>query len=88
MPDERAAQHCRRTDPGGNPLLTVRPFEAPEPSVVASAGGVTYPRSGAIDVIRPGDLASPLTACVRCMIWRPDGLRPRRIGCRAFSRRA
>ena len=52
--------------PGGNPLLTVRPFEAPEPfRRIALAWRVTYPRSGAIDVIRQAILASPL-----------DGVRP------------
>lgn len=52
--------------PGGSPMLSVRPFEAPEPSRrVALAWRVTYPRSGAIDVIRQAILASPL-----------DGVRP------------
>ncbi len=47
--------------PDGNPLLTVRPFEAPEPfRRVALAWRVTYPRSGAIDVIRSAILGSPL----------------------------
>ena len=47
--------------PGGNSLLTVRPFTAPEPfRRVALAWRVTYPRSGAIDVIRQACLDSPL----------------------------
>lgn len=47
--------------PGGNSLLTVRPFAAPEPfRRVALAWRVTYPRSGAIDVIRAAILDSPL----------------------------
>jgi LysR family hydrogen peroxide-inducible transcriptional activator len=47
--------------PGGNSLLTVRPFEAPEPfRRIALAWRVTYPRSGAIDVIRSAILGSPL----------------------------
>jgi LysR family hydrogen peroxide-inducible transcriptional activator len=38
----------------------VRPFEAPEPfRRIALAWRVTYPRSGAIDVIRAAILASP-----------------------------
>ena len=46
---------------GSNPLLSVRPFEAPEPfRRIALAWRVTYPRSGAIDVIRAAILASPL----------------------------
>ena len=46
---------------GGNSLLTVRPFTAPEPfRRVALAWRVTYPRSGAIDVIRAAILDSPL----------------------------
>ena len=47
--------------PGGNSLLTVRPFTEPEPfRRVALAWRVTYPRSGAIDVIRAAILDSPL----------------------------
>ena len=47
--------------PGGNTLLSVRPFTAPEPfRRVALAWRVTYPRSGAIDVIRAAILDSPL----------------------------
>ena len=47
--------------PGGNSLLTVRPFTTPEPfRRVALAWRVTYPRSGAIDVIRAAILDSPL----------------------------
>ena len=47
--------------PDGNALLNVRPFVAPEPfRRVALAWRVTYPRSGAIDVIRSAILASPL----------------------------
>ncbi len=39
--------------PGHNALLAVRPYEAPEPyRTVALAWRVTYPRSGAIDVLR------------------------------------
>lgn len=46
---------------GSNSLLAVRPFEAPEPfRRIALAWRVTYPRSGAIDVIRSAILASPL----------------------------
>ena len=46
---------------GSNPLLSVRPFEAPEPfRRIALAWRVNYPRSGAIDVIRAAILASPL----------------------------
>ncbi|THF62072.1 hydrogen peroxide-inducible genes activator [Pseudothauera rhizosphaerae] len=38
---------------GQNPLVAVRPFTAPEPARrVALAWRVTYPRSGAIDVLR------------------------------------
>ena len=41
--------------------LTVRPFTTPEPfRRVALAWRVTYPRSGAIDVIRAAILDSPL----------------------------
>ena len=47
--------------PGGNSLLTVRPFTTPEPfRRVALAWRVTYPRSGAIDVIRAAIRDSPL----------------------------
>ena len=47
--------------PNGNALLSVRPFVAPEPfRRVALAWRVTYPRSGAIDVIRSAILSSPL----------------------------
>ncbi len=39
--------------PNHNALLAVRPFEAPDPTrTVALAWRVTYPRSGAIDVLR------------------------------------
>ncbi|QID16304.1 hydrogen peroxide-inducible genes activator [Nitrogeniibacter mangrovi] len=39
--------------PDQNALLAVRPFEAPDPTrTVALAWRVTYPRSGAIDVLR------------------------------------
>jgi LysR family hydrogen peroxide-inducible transcriptional activator len=44
-----------------NPLVAVRPFSAPEPSRrVALAWRVTYPRSGAIDVLRAAILDSEL----------------------------
>ena len=47
--------------PATNTLLAVRPFADPEPSRrIALAWRVTYPRSGAIDVIRAAILASPL----------------------------
>lgn len=50
--DEMAAQ---------NPLVAVRPFSAPEPSRrVALAWRVTYPRSGAIDILRSAILESGL----------------------------
>ena len=44
--------------PERNALLATRPFEAPEPSrTVALAWRVTYPRAGAIDVLRRAILA-------------------------------
>ena len=44
-----------------NTLVAVRPFSAPEPSRrVALAWRVTYPRSGAIDVLRAAILDSAL----------------------------
>lgn len=44
-----------------NPLLAIRPFVEPEPSRrVALAWRVTYPRSGAIDVLRAAVLDSDL----------------------------
>ncbi|ANQ83187.1 hydrogen peroxide-inducible genes activator [Azoarcus olearius] len=44
-----------------NPLVAVRPFTAPEPSRrVALAWRVTYPRSGAIDILRTAILESEL----------------------------
>ncbi|PTD95004.1 hydrogen peroxide-inducible genes activator [Pseudothauera lacus] len=44
-----------------NPLIAVRPFSEPEPSRrVALAWRVTYPRSGAIDVLRAAILESGL----------------------------
>lgn len=44
-----------------NPLVAVRPFSAPEPvRRVALAWRVTYPRSGAIDVLRAAMLESEL----------------------------
>ena len=44
-----------------NPLVAVRPFSQPEPSRrVALAWRVTYPRSGAIDVLRAAILDSAL----------------------------
>ncbi|MFU2489943.1 hydrogen peroxide-inducible genes activator [Thauera sp. WH-1] len=44
-----------------NPLVTVRPFSEPEPlRRVALAWRVTYPRSGAIDVLRAAILDSEL----------------------------
>jgi LysR family hydrogen peroxide-inducible transcriptional activator len=47
--------------PGQNPLVAVRPFSAPEPTRrVALAWRVTYPRSGAIDVVRSAILESAL----------------------------
>jgi LysR family transcriptional regulator, hydrogen peroxide-inducible genes activator len=47
--------------PERNSLLATRPFEAPEPSrTIALAWRVTYPRSGAIDVIRKAILACAL----------------------------
>ncbi|MCB1960469.1 MAG: LysR family transcriptional regulator [Rhodocyclaceae bacterium] len=47
--------------PGQNPLLEVRPFEAPEPCrTVGLAWRVTYPRSGAIDVLRKAILECDL----------------------------
>ena len=47
--------------PDHNPLLEVRPFEAPEPArTVALAWRVTYPRSGAIDVLRKAILECDL----------------------------
>ncbi len=47
--------------PGHNLLLAVRPFEAPEPfRTVALAWRVTYPRSGAIDVLRKAILECEL----------------------------
>lgn len=47
--------------PGQNSLIAVRPFAAPEPSRrVALAWRVTYPRSGAIDVIRTAMLECDL----------------------------
>ncbi len=50
--DELAAQ---------NPLVAVRPFSDPQPSRrVALAWRVTYPRSGAIDVLRRAILDSEL----------------------------
>ncbi|NTV10649.1 MAG: LysR family transcriptional regulator [Zoogloea sp.] len=47
--------------PASNGLLAVRPFAEPQPSRrIALAWRVTYPRSGAIDVIRSAILESPL----------------------------
>ena len=47
--------------PAHNPLVAVRPFAVPEPSRrVALAWRVTYPRSGAIDVLRTAILESAL----------------------------
>lgn len=47
--------------PAQNPLVAVRPFSDPEPTRrVALAWRVTYPRSGAIDVLRSAILASAL----------------------------
>lgn len=47
--------------PGQNPLVAVRPFASPEPTRrVAIAWRVTYPRSGAIDVLRTAILESAL----------------------------
>jgi LysR family hydrogen peroxide-inducible transcriptional activator len=47
--------------PGQNPLVAVRPFSDPEPTRrVALAWRVTYPRSGAIDVLRSAILESAL----------------------------
>lgn len=47
--------------PAHNPLIAVRPFAEPEPSRrVALAWRVTYPRSGAIDVLRSAILESAL----------------------------
>jgi LysR family hydrogen peroxide-inducible transcriptional activator len=47
--------------PAHNPLVAVRPFAAPEPMRrVALAWRVTYPRSGAIDVLRTAILESGL----------------------------
>lgn len=47
--------------PAHNALVTVRPFAAPEPSRrVVLAWRVTYPRSGAIDVLRTAILESQL----------------------------
>lgn len=47
--------------PDANPLLAVRPFAGAEPfRRIALAWRVTYPRSGAIDVIRQACLDSPL----------------------------
>jgi LysR family hydrogen peroxide-inducible transcriptional activator len=47
--------------PAHNPLVAVRPFAAPEPTRrVALAWRVTYPRSGAIDVLRTAILESEL----------------------------
>ena len=44
-----------------NPLVAVRPFSDPEPQRrVALAWRVTYPRSGAIDVLRAAILDSEL----------------------------
>lgn len=56
-----------------NPLLAVRPFSAPEPSRrVALAWRVTYPRSGAIDVLRTAIMESELPGV------RPVGRAPAR----------
>ena len=47
--------------PGQNNLVAVRPFADPEPSRrVVLAWRVTYPRSGAIDVLRTAILESQL----------------------------
>lgn len=47
--------------PAHNPLVAVRPFSEPEPTRrVALAWRVTYPRSGAIDVLRGAILESAL----------------------------
>lgn len=47
--------------PEHNPLIAVRPFAAPEPvRRVALAWRVTYPRNGAIDVVRTAVLESAL----------------------------
>jgi len=54
-----------------NPLIAVRPFSEPEPSRrVALAWRVTYPRSGAIDVLRTAILDSALPGA------RPVGRAP------------
>jgi LysR family hydrogen peroxide-inducible transcriptional activator len=46
---------------GQNPLVAVRPFSDPEPARrVALAWRVTYPRSGAIDVLRRAIFESAL----------------------------
>jgi LysR family hydrogen peroxide-inducible transcriptional activator len=56
-----------------NPLLAVRPFTVPEPSRrVALAWRVTYPRSGAIDVLRTAVMESELPGV------RPVGRMPAR----------
>jgi LysR family hydrogen peroxide-inducible transcriptional activator len=61
--------------PAQNPLVAVRPFAEPEPSRrVALAWRVTYPRSGAIDVLRRAILESGLPGV------RPLGpVRPREV---------
>jgi len=47
--------------PNQNGLVAVRPFASPEPSRrIALAWRVTYPRSGAIDILRNGILESSL----------------------------
>ncbi|MCK9258688.1 MAG: hydrogen peroxide-inducible genes activator [Azoarcus sp.] len=54
-----------------NPLVAVRPFTQPEPSRrVALAWRVTYPRSGAIDILRTAIFESNLPGV------RPVGRRP------------
>ncbi|MDR1855360.1 MAG: hydrogen peroxide-inducible genes activator [Azoarcus sp.] len=56
-----------------NPLVAVRPFAAPEPSRrVVLAWRVTYPRSGAIDILRAAILDSDLPGV------RPIGPAPAR----------
>ena len=47
--------------PDQNPLVAVRPFSAPEPSRrIALGWRVTYPRGGAIDIVRTAILESAL----------------------------
>ena len=66
--------------PAHNPLVAVRPFSEPEPSRrVALAWRVTYPRSGAIDVLRSAILESALPGT------RPVGRLPAREGVAAQS---